>query len=230
MVRPSLDPAAWVFAISRLLGLGRPFAVPGLIVPVAVDAVDSHSVRPCAHVGKEIPEGQPPFADSDAPAAISRIRGVPRVIAPGHHPVPGMMGARVTKMLGGAVRELACHLLPGLLGKLRARLVTDRLAAHRMIHARAVAADVFADAISALVHGRVLAASARAKLRYQRRPVLLMPFRLGDLPLGLLGVVTGEASRPWLELSCVADGMPAARAIIWALTHSPSLYQVGEYS
>jgi hypothetical protein len=189
-VRSPLDPSA--APIGVLFGLSRPPAVARLVVPGVVDTVDGSSFGSIAHVSVEVLELQPPLAHCDASASIVGIGGVPRVEAARHHPLPRVVGSGV---LGpnprpeGRAREGVLHLLTCRFGDGLLRFARVMLPLHRMGDLRVVAGHVLADAVSALVHGRVFTAAARAELRLKRRPVLLMPLRLGDLTSGLFGVV-----------------------------------------
>lgn len=95
--------------VIRLFNVRRPAAIPGLVVPVMIDAIESQSQRPRAHVGEEVFELLPALAYLDA---------APAVVLPGPHiwigaaPLHGCPDAVLRsfrrRMLGGLrFRELA---------------------------------------------------------------------------------------------------------------------------
>ncbi len=182
-----LDPR--IPPVTVLLSLSSPAAVPRFVVPVVVDPVDRRAIRARSHVGEEVLELEPAFADRDPPAAIVGVRGVPRIEAAAHHPLPRMMSAGIAEVLGCAVRELPVHLLPRLLRKHLLRFLGVMLAREWVRDPGTVPGAVPADAVTPLIDGCVFAATAGTKLRLKGCSVLFVPFRLGDSPLGLFGVM-----------------------------------------
>jgi hypothetical protein len=57
-------------AIAGLRLRSRPAAVAGFVVPIVVDTVERHSGGALAHIGEEVFEVAPPFAERDASSAI----------------------------------------------------------------------------------------------------------------------------------------------------------------
>ena len=78
--------------IERLLGGCRPAAVSGLVISVVIDAVKPHARRRLAHVGEEVLEGEPPFADRNAAGAVIREPSVIRIAASLDHRRPASVG------------------------------------------------------------------------------------------------------------------------------------------
>lgn len=78
-----------------LLGLGRPAAVVGLVVPVVVDPLDAVlTAWPTPHVGDEVPVSvlaEPTLADGDSSTTVARMGMVSRVEATGAHCRPGLV-------------------------------------------------------------------------------------------------------------------------------------------
>lgn len=70
--------------IPCLVGASSPAAITRSVGAVIVDSIDRmHLRRPLAHIGRERFKGiAPSIANNDSPAAISRVRRIPRVAAP----------------------------------------------------------------------------------------------------------------------------------------------------
>lgn len=82
-----------VGSVLLLLQRRRPAAIPRLVVPIIVDAIDGGPGWPVAHVGKEIPEVQPAVTDANASATVSGVLGVVRIEAAPLHVHPDDVGA-----------------------------------------------------------------------------------------------------------------------------------------
>lgn len=73
--------------------MSLPVAVSSGVRPVVILAADPVPAgRPVAHVLQEVGEREPALYRRYASAAISIVRGIPRIKAAGHHPVPGIGG------------------------------------------------------------------------------------------------------------------------------------------
>lgn len=185
LLRAPLDPPSGVGSARVVLGASEPTAIGRLVIPVGVTPVDLVvKAGALAHVFEEVLKGIPARADRDATGAVLGVGAVANVTAPGPHGAPSVIRRRLGPAVPVRRRPLTrVRSQPG------THLLGVVLALHRVRGAGVVAADVLTYAVSSLIHGGVLATSAGAELRHQRRPVLLMPLRFGDCPLGLFGVM-----------------------------------------
>lgn len=83
-------------AITGLLKIVRPPDITGSVRSVVIrPAIERAAIRPrpqqALNILDEQPDVMPAFADRDTTAAVSRIRPLPWVVAPGHHPGPGLI-------------------------------------------------------------------------------------------------------------------------------------------
>lgn len=174
---------------AAVLRLGDPSTISRLVVPGWVDAVERVVLAgTSAHVREEVHEVvAPALAHRDPTSAVDLVGGVAGVIAAAPHRRPRRVGR------SSCPAVLVTRRLLGRVGpKLFLRLGRVVLALHRVCDAGVVTRNVLADAIAAFVDGGVLATSASTELRNQRRPVLHVPLRLGDLLLRFLGVASAS--------------------------------------
>lgn len=80
--------------VARLFTAGSPAAIAGLVIAVVVDPLDRGLLRRRAHVGEEVLELQPAFADRDPAAAVIDVRPVDRVTASAQHGEPAAVHRR----------------------------------------------------------------------------------------------------------------------------------------
>lgn len=79
-------------SVCRLLFVGSPAAIAGLIVPFGIIALDRKASRALTHVGNEVKEGiAPTSADSDALEAVVLVRRMARMGAPPEHGSPSVI-------------------------------------------------------------------------------------------------------------------------------------------
>lgn len=188
-------------AIGRLDVLCCPSAVPGLVAPVPVDAVQGGAVRPGSHVLQERGEVPPPVAHTDPSPAVAGPRCVLGVVAAPQHRLP--------RPPRGVVRTLLrrphgpCRRLPGtLLPDLRPRPVRVALPGHRMSHTGVVTRDVLRHPVPTFVNRCKLTAAAGARLRYQwlAAPAGSSTLSVGDPLPGLRGMMFAP--------TCHTDSVP----------------------
>ena len=92
----------------------RPSAVAWFVISVAVDAVESLTVRPVAHARVEVFEVEPLFTDSDAPAAVEWIAAMARIEATLLHAAPRTISRSVVPAVLGhalSLKATAAHCL-----------------------------------------------------------------------------------------------------------------------
>lgn len=90
----AIDDDAAIIAPIVFLGVPVcPPAVAGIIVPVAIDPIDRHAIRHFSHIGKEILERLPSFADRNATPAVQGIALRLWVAATPLHGDPASIGA-----------------------------------------------------------------------------------------------------------------------------------------
>lgn len=165
---PSPSSFPWVSSVAVLLNHGGPSAVAGLVMAVAVDAVQRHAGRPFPHVSEEILEFQPPLADRDPTSAVMGVRGVPGIEAAGHHPIPRSVRSRLFPAERSSLRRPwvpALHLLRNLGGDDAPCLLRVTLALHRVRRFGVMARDVQARSSRVDCAGGVPAAAASAQFR-----------------------------------------------------------------
>lgn len=80
--------------VQVLLAVCGPLAIVGFVSTVVVDALDSQSGRAAAHIGKEVLEAMPPFADLDSSRAVSLEARVVGVVATPAHRCPSLIFLR----------------------------------------------------------------------------------------------------------------------------------------
>ncbi len=94
-----------------------PSAIPELVIFVVIDsAYLCSALRSVAHVSKEVSKIYPFFTDGDSTASIIRIRSIPWIEAPRHHPMPGTVSAGVFPFYSTTfirTRKLTFHLIFG---------------------------------------------------------------------------------------------------------------------
>lgn len=105
-------------SIVRLDTRARPPAVTGLVVPIDIDAIESQTIRACAHVFKEGAEvSHPLVTHSDASPTVESVRRITGVTAAGLRglpravlPSPGVIGRmpmpEVSVLANGAAARL----------------------------------------------------------------------------------------------------------------------------
>jgi hypothetical protein len=92
MITLTAMPPSIRLPVSSLLALGRPSAILRLVITIVVDSLDRVAARPLAHVGQEVLERKPSFADRDSSAAVSMERKCVGIQASRFHGLPRRIG------------------------------------------------------------------------------------------------------------------------------------------
>jgi hypothetical protein len=109
--------------------LRRPFAVSWFVIPVVIDAIDGVFLGgPFTHIGEEISEVEPAFADLDASAAVPTPLPCFLVQAPLFHAGPGIVGWSGARLAHGGM-AMTCLRSPFALKT----SATDRVSARQIV-------------------------------------------------------------------------------------------------
>jgi hypothetical protein len=125
-----------------LLNRRRPTTIPGLVMPVIVDAVDARPGRPIAHVSEEVGEIHPTVADLDPAATVAGILGIIGIEASPLHVHPN----DISTSTGGARFRLAVFRASRSRGRTQQTAARARVPAYQVCrrHGCALAAGTLA--------------------------------------------------------------------------------------